>query len=729
MRNNKRTIKGKKLSAKDLQYQISRLFMRQRSNKYNAKQIIRKLKIANSKDSVSHALKTLEQKGLISHHKEGKYRYNNRAPLEVQASSSPTKTYTGSVDLTKSGDGYVLVDGLDDDVFIRRRNLKGALDKDVVKIAVPQIKGKRRPEGRVIDILERATSHIIGRLYHRGKLGVVQSLDKSFDQEVYIHAKHLNDADHGSPVVVKITEWGQGQNKSLWGKVTEVMQDASENDLAMQSILLSNGFDLDFPPAVKNQLKDIQPGVVESEVARRRDMRAVPTITIDPLTARDFDDALSYEELPDGNIEVGVHIADVTHYVPEDSPLDKEALNRSTSVYLVDRVLPMLPEKLSNDLCSLNPHEDRYTFSAVFTFDKKYKIVNKWFGRSVIHSDRRFTYEEAQEVIETGKGDYAKEILALNKIAKKLRKEKYKNGAISFESDEVQFILDDNGKPINTYVKQRKEAHMLVEDFMLLANRAVAEYIFKLAKPEIPFIYRIHDEPNPDKLNDFALFARSLGVKMKIDTPEQIAASFNAMTKMAQEDDRIKLLLPLGVRTMSKAEYSTNNIGHYGLAFDFYTHFTSPIRRYSDVLVHRYLDKNLNGNIHRTDKEKLEAKAKHISMQERKATDAERESVKYKQTEYLLDQIGKEFNGVVSGMIDRGIFVELVDSKAEGLISFDKLKEPYTVAENRLKAVGRKTGHEIYMGKKVVVKILDADLEKKQIEMKVVEWPEMDLKK
>jgi len=405
----------------------------------------------------------------------------------VQAKTAKKDVYEGKVDLTRSGDAYILVEELDDDVYVKSKHLKGAFDKDIVLVSVPQIKGKRRPEGRILEIKKRAITHIIGKVIKKKKLSIVYPMNRHLFDEVYINNKHIENAESGDQVVVKITEWGTGQNKSIWGKVTQVMSEASENDIAMQSILLSNGFELEFPQEVLDQLKDIHPGIDENEASKRRDLRDTITITIDPLTAKDFDDAISYKELDDGNIEVGVHIADVTHYVKEDSPLDKEALKRSTSVYLVDRVLPMLPEKLSNDLCSLNPHEDRYTFSAMFTFNEKNNIVNDWYGRTVIHSDRRFTYEEAQEVIETGEGDFAKEIKKLNEIAKSLRKAKFKNGAISFESDEVQFVLDDDGKPVDTYVKQRKAAHMLVEDFMLLANKGVAKFIAKKDKIEIPF--------------------------------------------------------------------------------------------------------------------------------------------------------------------------------------------------------------------------------------------------
>jgi len=720
-KNKKTFIKGKKLPVKQLKKQLVKLFAKDKSKRLNAAQAGKKLKVTNSKDSILHAIKMLEKEGLLYNIKDDKYRWDKNASIESQSKSFSGKVYTGVVDAIRTGAAYIIIDELEDDVYVHEKNLNGAMNKDVVKVSVPKIPGKRKPEGKVINIEERSLTHVIGRYREDKKYGVVYPLNTNDIKDVYVKFDDASDANDGDPVVVEITSWGKSQNKGLWGKVTAVMSEASENDLAMQGILLSNGFDLDFPQEVLDQVKDIEPGVLESEAAKRRDFRDVTTFTIDPLTARDFDDALSYKELENGQVEIGVHIADVTHYVPEGSALDKEALNRSTSVYLVDRVLPMLPEKLSNDLCSLNPHEDRYTFTASFVFDKKHKIVDRWFGRTVIHSDRRFTYEEAQEVIETGKGDYAKEILELNKIAKKLRKAKFKNGAISFESEEIKFELDDEGKPIGMYVKERKDAHLLIEDFMLLANKAVAKYIAKMDKPEVPFIYRVHDLPNPDKLADFALFAKELGYLMNMNTPKEIAKSFNGLYEAAKTNEQLKMLEPLAIRTMSKAEYTTDNIGHYGLAFDYYTHFTSPIRRYSDVLVHRYLDKNLNGNVFRTNKADLESKAKHISMQERNATTAERESVKYKQVEYIMAHVGEEFDGVVSGMIDRGLFVKLQDSLVEGMVGFNTMNEPYDIADSRLKATAKRSRSVITMGQKVRVRILSANLENKQVEMELVQ--------
>jgi len=715
----KPTIKGKKLPVKQLKSQLVRLYSKDKGKRLNASQAIKKLKILNSKDSVSHALGQLEKDGLLYHVKDGKYKWDKNASVDQQSKGFSGKEYIGVLDTIRSGAGYVAVEGLEDDVYVHEKNLKGAMDKDEVKIYVPKIPGKRKPEGKVIEIVKRSVTHVLGKYREDRKYGIVYPLSNNTIKDIYVKFDQSNGAKDGDPVVVEITNWGESQNKGLWGKITAVMSEASENDIAMQGILLSNGFDLDFPPEVLDQVKDIEPGVVEKEVLKRRDFRDITTFTIDPLTARDFDDALSYQELEDGKIEIGVHIADVTHYVPEGSPLDVEALNRSTSVYLVDRVLPMLPEKLSNDLCSLNPHEDRYTFTAAFVFDKNKKIVDRWLGRTVIHSDRRFTYEEAQEVIETGEGDYAKEILMMNKIAHKLRKDKFKKGAISFESEEIKFELNDEGFPIGMYVKERKDAHKMIEDFMLLANKEVARFIAKKPQPEVPFVYRVHDLPNPDKLQDFALFAKELGYTMNLNTPKEIAASFNGLYKAAETNEQLKMLEPLAIRTMSKAEYTTDNIGHYGLAFDYYTHFTSPIRRYSDVLVHRYLDKNLKMD-YRTKKADLEAKCKHISMQERKATDAERESVKYKQVEYIGSHIGEEFDGVVSGMIDRGLFVKLQDSLVEGMVGFNTMDEPYEIAESRLKAYGKRSKSIITMGQKVRVRILSANLENKQVEMELV---------
>jgi ribonuclease R len=547
-------------------------------------------------------------------------------------------------------------------------------------------------------------------------------VDNAYDTiDIRVHFKDLNGADEGDKAIVKVTDWGKGQNQTLIGKVVTNLGKAESNDVEMNAILINNGFNIAFPPEVIAESELLEAEISDEIVAERRDFRGITTFTIDPDTAKDFDDALSLRKLENGHIEIGVHIADVTHFVKPGTELDKEAFNRSTSVYLVDRVAPMLPEKLSNELCSLRPHEDKFTFSAVFEFNDNFDIVSKWFGKTLIHSDRRFTYEEAQEIIETGKGDFSEEMLLMNDIAHKLRKDKFSQGAITFEADEVKFELDEKGKPIGVYVKERKDAHMLVEDFMLIANKYVAKYIHdKGGKIEIPFVYRVHDEPDPGKLADFAAFAKELGFNMLIDTPEHIVESFNSLAEKTKEDGALKMLEPLAIRTMSKAIYTTDNIGHYGLGFDFYAHFTSPIRRYADVLVHRILFQNLD-QVKRWDKSALEDQCVHISAQERKAMQAERESVKYKAVEFMQDKIGQEFEAQISGMIDKGIFVQMKDSLAEGLILFSDMKESFTISESRLKAEGSKTGRIIKMGDEVKVKLLDADLHARELEFELVE--------
>lgn len=713
--------KNKSLSRKELINVLTKFFADNKRKYYNARTIIKKLNLKNSKDSVQSALDYMTMDKWIIAGADNKFTWNKNNSMDRSHKVHPKKSYEGTVDLTRTGAAYIIIDDLEEDVFVHPKNLKGAMDKDIVRVEVPKIPGKRRPEGKITEIIERSLSQVLGILRKHGRVWVMYPISTPYIKEIQIKEKDLNRAKDGDHVIVKITKWGKSQNKAFWGKVLESLSDQDPNDLAMQSILLSNGFDLQFPLDVLTEAKNISREITDKEINQRRDMRSVTTFTIDPATAKDFDDALSYKELENGNLEIGIHIADVAHYVKPNTVLDKEAFKRSTSVYLVDRVLPMLPEDLSNDLCSLNPHEDKYTFSAVFEMTSNGKVKKEWFGRTVIHSDRRFTYEEAQERLETKKGDYQKELNILNDLHHKLRKARYKEGSISFESDEIRFVLDDNGKPIDLYIKERKDAHMLVEDFMLLANRSVAKYIAKKEKLEIPFVYRIHDEPNPDKLSDFALFAKALGHTMKIDTPQQIAESFNLLSEAAKKDEQLKMLEPLAIRTMAKAEYSPDNIGHYGLGFEFYSHFTSPIRRYSDVLTHRILYQNLGKETKRVDKAKLDQMCKHISAQERKATDAERESIKYKQVEYISDHIGKVFEGRISGMIDKGIFVELIDSKAEGLIKFSALSESYNVADSRLVATGKRTGHEIRMGDRVHVKVLDTDMESRQIEFKLIE--------
>jgi ribonuclease R len=553
------------------------------------------------------------------------------------------------------------------------------------------------------------------------KYGVIVPASKRINLEVFIKKDHYKGANDGDRVIVNITDYGNAENPTIWGEIDKVIEDLSEHDFTMESILVENGFSSDYPAEVLKEVEKYEDKISEEEIAKRRDFRDILTFTIDPDTAQDFDDAISYQVLENGDIEVGVHIADVTHFLKPKTALDKEAYTRSTSVYLVDRCIAMLPEKLSNVLCSLNPNVDRLVFSAVFTFNEKHKLTGEWYGKSVIHSDKRFTYESAQESLDDKKGLYHKELTTINKIAYKLRKEKFKKGAIAFETDEVKFILDENKKPTGVFVKKRMDTHLLIEDFMLLANRKVAEYIStKNTGQKIPFVYRIHDLPDLDRLVDLSLFMHDFDVKLDLSTPDNISKSFNDLSAKAKEDDKYMLLMQMAIRTMSKAEYSTDNIGHYGLHFDYYTHFTSPIRRYSDVLVHRILEKNLQKD-HYVDKEKLQVQCVHISKQERRAMEAERDSIKYKKAEYMADHIGEEYDGIVSGMIDRGVFIEISETKAEGMIPFDRFKEDYTVQSGRFKAVGNNPNDVIKMGDTIRVKVMSVDLSTKQIELEVVE--------
>jgi ribonuclease R len=708
---------GRHLTAKLLQQEILLLFQKNPKKRLNPKQIAQQLRVANNKDAVMHACQQLAQ---LSHLVELEdFKYKLRSSARVGATLGPErKVLVGRIDITRAGAGYVTVEGQGDDVYIPIKNLNTALHGDTVKIRGWLPRGRNRPEGEVLEIVERARDHFMGTIYLHHKYAVVVT-DTNNALEILVKPEDVKDAQDEDRVIVRIDSWTTGQYRQPIGKVTMTLGRAGSNDIEMKAILINNGFNLEFPADVLTESEALPLEIPEGEIALRRDMREITTFTIDPENAKDFDDALSFRYLDQGHLEIGVHIADVTHYVKEHSPLDKEALSRSTSVYLVDRVLPMLPERLSNELCSLRPNEDKLTFSAIFTFDKDEKIIDRWFGKTIIHSDRRFTYEEAQQGLETGEGDYANELKVLNKIAHKLRKDRFKKGAINFESEEVRFRLDEEGVPIEVFTKERKDAHMLIEDFMLLANREVATYIHNKAEvegAEIPFVYRVHDEPNPDKVEELARFARQMGVDMNIGTPEDIARSFNRLAKMAEENESLRILGPIAIRTMAKAEYSSDNIGHYGLAFAHYSHFTSPIRRYSDVLAHRILELNLKAT-YRVGKSHLEEMCKHVSKQERRATDAERESIKYKQVEFMSKHLGEVFTGYISGIVDRGIFVELKGNRCEGMCGFENMDEPFEVDPSRLKIKGVYSKKEYKMGQEVQVRIASTNLQRRQIEM------------
>jgi len=711
-------IKGKKLAYAQLRALVLDT-MERSSGSWNSRQLIKKLKIANNKTDVMRVLEALLKQKKVTAEKDESFKAVTRKKTSSESEPATTVVVSknalrGKVDMTRSGSAYVIVDDREEDIFVSQKNTGGAMHRDVVDVELlPPRKGKK-PEGRIVRVVKRAIEQVIGtmRLYKKFAVVVPDRVTIQFD--VVVPIEKMNQAVDGDKVVVKITSWDQA---SPTGEVIHVLGASGSHELEMQSILIHNGFNLAFPENVIDECKSLPEEITAEEIAKRKDFRNVTTFTIDPITAKDFDDALSIRTLENGNTEIGVHIADVSHYVRPGTALDKEAYLRSTSVYLVDRVCPMLPEKLSNELCSLRPLEESLCYAAVFEMDEDYQVVNRWFGRTVIYSDHRFSYEDAQVVMDAGEGPFAAELKKLNKMAKTLRKRRVKNGAIMFETDELQFKVDELGQTLEIFVKERKDAHLLIEEFMLLANREVATIMAQKGKTkEIPFPYRVHDVPDPDRLADFQKFAREIGFQIQIDTPKQIAKSFNRLAEKAKEDESLRLLEPLAIRTMAKAIYTTENIGHYGLAFDYYTHFTSPIRRYADVLVHRILDANLK-DVFREDKATLEARCKHISDMERAAMNAERESVKYKQMEYLQNKVGHEFAGVISGVIESGIFVELEDSRAEGMISFRTMHGGfYMTAPYK---AGSKTGDEFSIGQKIHVRIRKIDMGTRQMDL---EW-------
>lgn len=714
MRKYTQSKKAGKLNPFDLKKRILELFKRHPKKRFNAKQVQNKLKIKNTKHSIQDALAKLEDKKEIVPISKEKYKLN-RNQVEQKAKKDLA---VGRVDMTRNGSAYIVCDGMEDDIYVPSKRLNYALNGDKVEVKYAKEEGRTRYNGEIVQVLERKTTHFIGTLRLSNRFGFVVTDNPNMFTDIYVPLEDLKGAKDGEKVVAQVVKWQTAKVKSPIGKITETLGKAGSSDIEMKSILLQNGFELSFPEDVIEESEALSTKITAREIAKRRDFRKILTLTIDPETAKDFDDALSLEYLNDGTYEVGVHIADVTHYVREGSALDKEAYKRATSVYLVDRVLPMLPEKISNVLCSLRPNEEKLTFSAVFTFDKNDKIIKEWFGKGVIFSDRRFTYEEAQEILEAGEGELAAELKKLNLLSKKLRKQRFKEGSVDFDLPEVKFKLDEHGTPLSVYVKERKDSNMLIEDFMLLANRRVAARIGKRENP-VPFVYRIHDLPDMLKVGDFVKFAHALGYKMNIQSPEQIAQAFTKLIQDAEERPELKILRPLAIRTMSKAVYSSHNIGHYGLGFGHYSHFTSPIRRYADVLVHRLLEKNLKDR-YAAKQDELEDMCKHISAQERKATDSERQSVKYKQVEYMTEHVGDTFVGVISGMIDRGIFVELVDNFCEGMVEFRTMTESYTIDESRLFATGNISDHRLNMGDKITVRILSADVSKRMIDMELV---------
>lgn len=634
----------------------------------------------------------------------------------------------GTLEITRSGIGYVVVNGEGGDVLVRPNDFNTALNGDTVRVKVLKENlrsGKK--EGKITEVVSRKQSEFIGHLQVNANYAFFIPDTGKPMPDLYIPIDKLNNAKDKDRVLAKITKW-DSPNKKPEGEVVQVLLAEHESDIAMKEILVENGFPLVFEDDVMEEAMRLPDIISHADIKKRKDMRDVLTFTIDPVDARDFDDAISVKKLKSDLYEIGVHIADVSHYVLPGSVLDDDAYHRATSVYLPDRVNPMLPERISNELCSLRPHEDKLTFSAIFQINLKGHVKDFWLGKTVIHSDHRYTYEDVQEIIEKKEGVNKEEILLLNDLAQGFRAERFKKGAINFSSTEVRFKLDEKGKPIGIIVKESKEAHQLIEEFMLLANKTVAEYVSKVKvnKKEVPFAYRIHDVPDEQKLTPFMAFAAKYGHKFDTSSPEKIASSFNTMLDDARGRPEQHVLEQLGIRTMAKAVYSPDNIGHYGLAFEFYCHFTSPIRRYPDVMVHRVLESCLEGAP--VFDKKMEEKCKHCSDMERSAMDCERAGNKYKQVEFLKDHLGEEFLGVISGVAGFGFWVETVEHKCEGLVSVTSLSDydDFRLVESDYSLVGHRSGRKFRMGDKVYIKVVAANLAKRQLDFEWVLKPDIE---
>lgn len=635
--------------------------------------------------------------------------------------SKHEETLRGVLDVSRSGMGFVIVENLPVDVMVKPGDFNTALHGDTVRVKIKEErKSGGRMQGVVSEVLRRKQTEFMGKMEMNEGFGFfIAETDKPMP-DIFIPKQNFNGAKDNERVVVRLVEWEKDGKRPV-GEVVTVIGEGDNNDVAMKEILLENGFPLAFDDEAMEQAARIPDQISNAEIKKRKDVRDILTFTIDPIDAKDFDDALSFRLLKNGNYEIGVHIADVAHYVQEDTALDKAAYEKATSVYLPDRVNPMLPEHISNVLCSLRPQKDSLTFSAIFQISPKGQVKQHWLGKTVIHSDHRFTYEEVQEIIESKEGLFSEEILILTNLAQRFRKQRFKNGAINFSSQEVRFKLDENKKPIGIIIKESKEAHQLIEEFMLLANRTVASDLSKVNVKNKPllFPYRVHDNPDEEKLVPFVAFARKFGHKFDTSSPDAIAASFNQMLIDVHGKAEQHVLEQLGIRTMAKAKYATENIGHYGLGFENYCHFTSPIRRYPDVMVHRVLHQVIGDKV-RVDK-KMEEKCKHCSERERAAMEAERAANKYKQVEYMQNFLGEEFEGVISGVATFGFWVETVEHKCEGLVSVNSLLDfdDFRLVESDYCLVGQRSGRKFRMGDKVWIKVVAANLTKRQLDY---EW-------
>ncbi|OYU84124.1 MAG: ribonuclease R [Flavobacterium sp. BFFFF2] len=715
--------KRKKTGKKQLDFSdaILNILAKEPNKSFNYKQLASKLELTDtqSRNELIRDLKLLASQKKLVESEVGSYQLANKT----------SEYYEGKIDMTTRKTAYFICEQLENDVFIPAHNLNHALHGDWVKVYVYHRKTTRKPEAEVLEVITRAKSEFVGVIDIQKNFAFVSTANPKMYTDIFIPKSKWNGAEQGNVVLVSLDDWPEKAD-SPFGSVLKILGKPGEHQTEMHAILAEYGLPYDFAPEVELEAEQLDTRILPEEIAKRRDMRNVLTFTIDPRDAKDFDDALSFEVLDNGLYEIGIHIADVSHYLQEGTVLDDEAYNRATSVYLVDRVVPMLPEVLSNFACSLRPHEEKYTFSAIFQLNDKVEIMNQWFGRTVIYSDQRFSYEEAQQLIETSKPDIPEHlslsgeaysvsepvlsaVLKLNELAVKLRSKRMANGAISFDKVEVKFHLDEQATPIGVYFKVSKDANHLIEEFMLLANRKVAEFIGKQKKT---FIYRIHDEPNQDKLINLQTVIAKFGYSLNFKTKQTISQSLNALLTSVDGKKEQNMIDTLAIRSMSKAIYSTDNIGHYGLAFDYYSHFTSPIRRYPDVMVHRLLQQYLDG-AESANADVFEQKCQHSSDRESLATHAERDSIKYMQVKYMQDHQDQSFLGVISGVTDWGIFVEIIENKCEGLVRIREIKEDYyTFDEKQFALVGAVTKNLLQLGDEVYVKVKNADLVKKQLD-------------
>ncbi len=716
----KEKSKGSGSKKADLMRTIQDLFVFHSGRSFNYKQIAGLLGLNTKADRImiQEVLSEMAFLGTLNESIAGKYR------LIVKPSH-----ISGRVDMTASGSAYIVPADGSADVFVSQVNLNKALHGDKVEVAVFAQKKGRSPEGEVVKIVERKRDTFVGVVeISRSVAFLVTDARTTGGHDIYIPLNALNGAQHGQKAVARITDWPE-RAKNPIGEIVDVLGFAGDNQTEMHAILAEFGLPYSYPEEIAREAEKIEPGITPEEVAKRRDMRDITTFTIDPVDAKDFDDALSIRRLDNGHWEVGVHIADVTHYVTPGTIIDQEGYNRATSVYLVDRVVPMLPERLSNFICSLRPDEEKLTFSVVFEMTDKGDVVGSWVGRTVIKSNRRFSYEEAQEIIETGEGDYKDDILLLDRLAKTLREKRFQAGAIGFERVEVRFEVDGDGRPLSVFFKESKDAHKLVEEFMLMANRRVAELIGKnelenkREKEPKTFVYRIHDEPNPEKYDTFATFVRKFGYEAMPQGKESLSSSLNRLLASVVGKGEQNVIETLAIRTMAKAVYSTHNLGHYGLAFKYYTHFTSPIRRYPDMMVHRLLQQYLDGG-KSANAEECEEMCEHSSKREQLAADAERSSIKYKQVEYMKDHVGQEFEAVISGVTEWGLYAEIIENKCEGMIPIRDLEDDYyRFDEDNFCIVGERSKKTFQLGDAITIRIAKANLERKQLDFTLASAP------